>query len=916
MAIERLPPSPLPEAIAESLPRVFALSRFVAEKIVRHPEWLTWRGLLEERRAFKEALGSAIGSAPDFEGLCRTLRDLRNREMVRIAWRDLAGWATLSETLRDLTQLAELLIDGALSWLFRHLSNRYGVPRRSDGTPQNLVVIGMGKLGGGELNFSSDVDLIFAYEQEGALKSLSFQEFYFKLAQAVIQALHRRTPDGFVYRVDTRLRPFGESGPLVLNFDAMEEYYQSFGRDWERYAWIKARPIAGDLEAGWRLIERLQPFVYRRYLDYSAFEALRELKRRIMAEVRRKELFDDIKRGPGGIRELEFMVQLFQLIYGGREPKLKTPSFYGALQALAELGHLERREAMEITDQYDFMRLVEHRLQEERDEQTQRLPRDEVGRLRLAFGLGYRDWPSFEEALERRRRWVQSRFDRLLAVPEVGGDDLLEGELPEEVARQKLFELGYRHPGEALSSLKAFCRSRRYRLIGPQGEKALRLFLPELLRLVARREEPEKLLRRLLFLLETLAGRSVYYLLLAEQPQALRHLVELARSPFIVEILGQAPLLLDELIDPRTLYALPDREALQRELSERLAMIPLSDEEGLFEQLRLFKKAHLLRIAAAALAGSLNTHQVQQHLTQLAEVVLEGALRAAWRSVTERYGSPPGVDREEVRHFAVIGYGKLGSRELNYTSDLDLVFLYREDRNGTTSGSRPIPTQQFYLNLARRLIVLLTTQTALGKVYEIDTQLRPSGRAGLLVSSFEAYVRYQRKEAWTWEHQALIRARPVAGDRSFKEPFSELRTEIMIRERDPKRLAREFSEMRAKMVAHLDRSQKGLFDLKQGRGGLVDLQFVVELETLLNARRAPDRFREGGLFPLIEALVAVSALTPEEGEAAREVALSYHAMLQRLALEGKPQLVPVKQVERERAVVQRLWRDHIDRYLA
>lgn len=915
---------PADAKVLASLPKVFAVSRFVAEQCIRRPRMLAdliASGDLNSpgrAGAYLSELNAKLATVLELAEFKQVLRRFRNREMVRIAWRDIAAWAPIEDTLCELSLLAEACVQAALTWLFRRACLRFGTPCRPDGQPQLPVVLAMGKLGGWELNFSSDIDLIFAFEHDGKLadRGISYQEFYLRLCQELIKALQSQTEDGFVFRVDTRLRPFGDSGPLVLSFDAMDIYYQSQARDWERYAMIKARPVAGDLEAGARLLKLLEPFVYRRYLDYRALGALRELKHKIMAELKRRDRLEDIKLGPGGIREIEFIAQVFQLIRGGHERQLRDPRLLVTLARLEALNLLPPEDAQTLIWAYRFLRQVENRLQEYADEQTQCLPQDEIGQLRLAVGMGDPDWGAFRCRLEQVRRQVQTLFEQVFAVPatetEGLGTRVWRGVEEEDQVQAILAALGYQDPVAIWRRLQAFRSARPIRWLPSQALAELDRLMPALIEAAGQSQAADRVLPRLLGLLEAIASRSAYLTLLAENPGALQQLIKLvAASPWIASQLSQYPMLLDELIDPRTLYAPLTKDQLKADLGRRLAGLELSDEEALLNALRHFKQAHVLRVAAADLAGAIPTRIASDYLTAIAEVVLEQAVVLAWHHVAAKHGPPPGA--EAGREFAVIGYGKLGGIELGYGSDLDLVFLYQGEADKETTGPRPIPRAQFFFRLSQRLIHILTAPMLSGVLYPIDMRLRPSGNAGLLVTSLAAFRRYQLESAWTWEHQALVRARPVAGDVFLGQAFERVRLEVLCLVRDLAKLRREVVDMRAKMRLHLDRSNPAQFDLKHGAGGVVDIEFIVQFGCLAYARQRPEAFRYTDNLRLLDALAGIGWLSKDEARFLQTAYLAFRTRLHRLALEEQPGLVAQEEFREERTEVMRLWRRLLER---
>ncbi len=917
---------PADDRVASTLALVWLASDYVAKRCIRIPSLLPQLIETEDlfsaqrRGRYLTDLTRLLEVAQNLDEAQRILRHFRHREMVRIAWRDISGWDAIDDVLCDLSLLAEACVQAALSWLFQQACQRHGKPTDRDGNPQLPVILAMGKLGGWELNFSSDIDLIFTFEHDGVLddrRGTSYQEFYLRLCRELVKVLGSQTEDGFVFRVDTRLRPFGDAGPLVLSFDAMEIYYQSQARAWERYAMIKARPIAGDPEAGGRLMAILEPFVYRRYLDYRALGALRELKLKITEELKRRDKMEDIKLGPGGIREIEFIAQVFQLIHGGRQPRLQERRLLPVLARLGSSGLMPQEDVDMLINAYRFLRRVENRLQQADDRQTQQLPDTDTDRLSLAVAMGYPDWEAFHKDLERMRAGVQSAFEQVFSNSESAQEHSPEARIwrlveEEDELSKQLAALGYTNARQLIVRIGAFKRSRRIRYLTSAAEAELDRLIPALIGSAAKTEQPALALQRMIDLIESIASRSIYLTLLAENPAARRHLVQLvAASPWISRLLATHPALLDELLDPRSLYSPLNRTQLEQELQQRLESIDREDEEGVLNGLRHFKQGQVLRVAAADLVGAIPTRVVSDHLTEIAEVVLAKVLELAWRDVTVKHGAPAGADPEQPHDFSMIGYGKLGGIELGYGSDLDLVFLYQGESNVETTGPRRIPASQFYSRLGQRIIHILTTPMLAGVLYEIDMRLRPSGNAGLLVSHLEAFARYQREEAWTWEHQALVRARPVAGDAALAGRFATVRLEILCQPRDLEQLRSEVVEMRDKMRSHLDRSNDTHFDLKQGAGGMVDIEFIVQFGSLAYARRCPEAFRWTDNLRLLKALARIGWLQEEAAAFLQKAYLAYRARGHHLALQEQPGLVPVTEFAPQRARVKQLWQQLI-----
>jgi glutamate-ammonia-ligase adenylyltransferase len=910
--------------LAEELLKVWEASDFVVRACRQQPRLLV--ELLESGDLSRcldpgelgQRLEAQLAEVADEAALCQTLRVFRRYHMVRIVWRDIAGTALLAETLEDLTTLADACIASALTRLYDWTTSELGVPRSEEGARQRLLVLGMGKLGARELNLSSDIDLIFVYPEEGQVEGgrwLTNEQFFIRLCQRLVQALNAQTVDGFVFRVDTRLRPFGEAGPLAVSFAAMEDYYQSQAREWERYAMIKARVVAGDREAGEQLMAMLRPFVYRRYLDFGAIDSLREMKRLISRELYRRGMEANIKLGPGGIREIEFIGQAFQLIRGGREPDLQIRPIVSVLRRLGAKGHLPGRVVRELIDAYQFLRLVENRLQAWQDRQTHLLPKDEPGRLRLAHAMGHGDWESFSKALGGHRRQVQMHFDQVFATPHEEDEsehsplsDLWRGALEDQAARDLLHETGFKDPQDALDRLRDFRETASFRGLGTRGRERLHQLMPALLEAVAAAENPNITLERVLGLLEAVAGRTAYLALLVEYPVALTQLVKLtSASSWIARLLIRHPLLLDELLDPRRLYAPLDRAELKIELDDFLGRASPEDLEQQMERLRQFAQYTMLRVAAADIAGAVPLMVVSDYLTWIAEVVTERVLDRAWHDLVSRHGRPTGILGQDSG-FAVIGYGKLGGIELGYGSDLDLVFLHgSQDMTAMTDGPRPLGNDVFYARLAQRVIHLFTAHTPAGVLYEVDLRLRPDGKSGLLVSSLDAFAEYQSRSAWTWEHQALIRARVVAGDPLVAERFDQIRRQVLCRERDPEALRGEVRAMRAKMRDQLDQTRPGSFDLKQGPGGIADIEFMVQYAVLRWAHQYPDLVDWTDNIRLLEALARHRLL---EGDAAQRLADAYRAfrsVYHRQTLQELPGPMIEGELTQEREWVRSAW---------
>ncbi|MHB2245704.1 bifunctional [glutamate--ammonia ligase]-adenylyl-L-tyrosine phosphorylase/[glutamate--ammonia-ligase] adenylyltransferase [Pseudomonas fitomaticsae] len=926
--------------------RVSAASDFVIEQSVRDPLMLlslVQSGELDRPFAPGELCGriaAAVSTAQTEDELGRALRRQRTRHQVRIIWRDLNRQADLVQTCRDLSDMADASIDQAYQWLYRRHCDQFGTPTgRRSGEPQQMVILGMGKLGAVELNLSSDIDLIFAYpeggETVGVKRPLDNQEFFIRLGQRLIKALDPITVDGFVFRVDMRLRPYGSSGALVLSFNALEQYYQDQGRDWERYAMIKSRVVAGDQVAGEQLQEMLRPFVYRRYLDFSAIEALRTMKQLIQQEVRRKGMADNIKLGSGGIREVEFIAQAFQLIHGGRDLSLQQRPLLKVLSTLEGQGYLPPAVISELREGYEFLRYTEHAIQAIADRQTQMLPDSVQDQARIAFMLGFADWEAFHEKLMFWRGRVAWHFAQVIADPDedegaesevvVGGEwlPLWEEAQDEEAACRQLEEGGFADATKALKALASLRASPQLRAMQRLGRERLDAFIPRLLAQAVEHENPDLVLERVLPLVEAVARRSAYLVLLTENPGALRRLLTLcAASPWIAEQITRFPLLLDELLNEGRLFKPPLAPELAAELRERLTRIPEDDLEQQMEALRHFKLAHRLRVAASEIAGSLPLMKVSDYLTWLAEAILEQVLALAWRQTVAKYGTPLRTDGTLCDPgFIIVGYGKVGGIELGHGSDLDLVFIHDGDQQAETDGPKPIDGTQFFTRLGQRIIHLLTAQTNSGQLYEVDMRLRPSGASGLLVSSLGAFARYQENEAWTWEHQALVRARVLVGSKDVGQAFENVRAQVLGKVRDLAKLQQEVSEMRAKMRDNLGSKSTvagtganafeatAPFDLKQDAGGIVDIEFMVQYAALAWSQTHPPLLRWTDNIRILEELEHEGLMPAEDASLLREAYKAYRSAAHRQALQKDAGVIPGDQFADERRQVMRIWRE-------
>ncbi len=946
--------------VTEQLQRVLLASDFAHASLLAEPALLgaEFLALMADPRP-ADARAVVFEGLRDGAALRRELRRFRLREALRLIWRDVNGADSLESTLSGASALAESCLEAALRGAEREVEARHGLLRDAAGRRQRLVVFALGKLGGAELNFSSDVDLVLAYAEAGRsaalagerVRALDADEYFTRLGQAFVSLLADRDADGYVCRVDLRLRPFGSSGRLALSFAAMEQYFQREGRDWERYAWIKARPVAGDRAAGARFLEILRPFVFRRYLDYGAFAGLREMKALIDAEVARRDLADNLKLGRGGIREIEFIVQLEQLIRGGREPALRVRGLLPALAACEQLGYMQAGRAARLRAAYRFLRQMENRLQMLDDRQTHEIPAAPEQRERLALALNLPDWAALEQALRHTREIVAEEFASLMAVDarkrqHAGSARWLafwRATQAGDVGAEFLQEAGFHPPQPVLDAIATLLAGSSLRSMSARARARLDRLMPALFAAAAATPEPVACLLRLLRLVQAVARRSVYLALLDEQPAALRRLVEVfSASAFLAERVIAHPLLLDELFDARLDQTPPRGNAFADKLARRLATLGPDNPEAEIELIQELRQSALFRIGLAFIGGALDARACARALTELAEGVLGAVLRIAERELVAAHGrfngagaaspslhrwapvaEPDGsllaaeaalaapradgarfgaeqpsdlgiwaADAAPSAGLSVIAYGSFGGAELGFNSDLDLVFIYDSERTpGESDGARPLDAARYYAKLARRVVHLLDLPTRAGRLYEVDVRLRPDGNTGMLVLSLSAWEGYQRERAWLWELQAVVRARAVAGDARTARRFAGLRRELLSLPRDGAQTQVEISAMRERWREQQDRSDAARFDLKQGRGGLVDIAFLLQALVLQHAERHPELLDSGNGADLIELAARVGVLTAADAQVLAVAHAELLGRALRCTLDACPRLV-------------------------
>ena len=904
----------LDDTASQRLRRLATASGYALQQLTRYPQWVS---ALIPGTAFTldpEQLAARFAVIEDTDTLKQALREARHRHLLEIICLDVCDGQDVDTSLRQLSALADCLIRLALERIEALLAKRHGQPRDQKGEPLTLNVIGMGKLGGRELNFSSDIDLICLYREDGELSGfgkLSHQQFFTQVTRQLVQCLNDSTEDGFVYRVDLRLRPWGDAGPVAMSHAAFEHYYQLHGRDWEQYAMVKARVITGS-DADREAIEGIiRPFVYRRYHDYRVFDGLARLKNRIDSEARRKGALDNIKIGKGGIREIEFFVQAFQILRGGRNHRLQTRSLLRALEVLEDESVIPAQTARELRDAYRFLRLLENRIQMQQDQQTHVLPADAITRARIAALLDDGEWERLMSELDHHRKRVSHHFDRLFR--EAGSPDEQPvqalDELDDNALQACLETIGYPEPAAVSEQLRAFFRSRPLLYLSQQAKQRLQAILPLLLEQAARHDDSTQLVERLLQLLNAIAGRSAYYELLYQNRPLLEKLVDtFASSAWIADQVTRYPMLLETLLWPGDPQERFNRQMLADSLDRQLTNVA-GDIELELDVLRQFKRAQTLVIAVAELAGELGALQAAEHLSTLAELLLQTVHDRALEELRQQHGRPlyrsDGKTREA--RLGIIGYGKLGGRELHYRSDLDIIFLHDSGTEAAmTDGQRPIDNGQFFARLAQKIISRITLLTAAGKLYEIDTRLRPDGASGMLVSSLSAFRDYQCHKAWTWEHQALVRARHVAGDPAIAEPFEAIRREVLTLPRDAGTLKHDILEMRERMYRAKRPPEGETVNLKHSRGGLVDIEFLVQYRVLAGANKFASLIQRTDNAGLLSALHEVG-LIDDDCVHLRDIYRIFHQWLHARVLQNRSADIEAAPLRKELERVRACW---------
>ena len=858
------------------------------------------------------------------------LRHLRTLLMMRWIWQDALQVIALEQLTDELSEFADGCISFAKDYTYRHLVKQYGEPTfiNAQGNIQidDMAIMAMGKLGAHELNLSSDIDLIFVHQARGetngnkanGTRSIDNKRFMTRLGQGIIKLLDNKTADGFAFRVDMRLRPWGDGSDLAIHLSALQKYFSLHGRAWERFAWLKAR-VVGHIEQPFydELQALIKPFVFRYYVDYSAFSALREMKSLIQNQVAQREDLDNIKLGAGGIRDIEFIVQAFQLIYGGRHPQLQIKSCLEAMQVLCELRYLETSTYEQLQSAYRFLRRLEHGIQAINDQQTQRLPHDPKWQHNLAITLGFDNWEALLSTLNQHRNNVNVPFERMVTerqVPTQEETDIGPEGLDKQIAR--LYQVLTEDNGKLLQD---FWQSKMVANLSEEARERLDDAYPVIVHALLAHQEQQQLantaLPRLIALLEAICRRSIYLVMIAENPNATVELIPmLSASPWIAKELAQYPVLLDSFLQQRYRH-LPDKLELRDILRQQLLRVEPNDEEELLSVLRLFKKNQVLAVAASDVLAERPIMKVSDSLTYIAEVVLEAALERAFAELVKRYGYPIGQDGDPVTEadcgFAIIGYGKLGGLELSYASDLDLVFLHKIKEQGMTTGEKSVSGMKFAARLVQKLMNYLNTQTRDGRAYEIDMRLRPSGNAGMMVVSCHAFETYQFEKAWSWEHQALVRARAICGDRRVTAQFCDIRRDVLALPRTIEQVRSEVTSMRIKMQKHLGtnqwQQQAGKFHLKQDAGGIVDIEFLAQFAVLAYSHEYPSLTKWSDNVRIFEEVGSLGIWEQQVCQDLTDAYLRIRAATHQLALSEQSLLVDESLWKETRALLQAQW---------
>lgn len=900
--------------------KLVAASKMIADYAERHP--VEFSGVCEDLAKgklastdYKEKLFADVWEKDEIE-LAKYLRQFRKKQHIKLAGQEILDLVEVTDTIQYLSDLASHILDVTYQFYYVQLSEKYGIPLSDKGEKQALTIFGMGKLGGGELNFSSDIDLIMCFpengetDDSGRLSAISNELFFHRVAQKMIALLDKLDTNGFVYRVDMRLKPFGSVGNLCVTFKSMRRYYLEHGRNWERYALIKMRAVAGHIEQGDKLLSELESFIYQRHVDYTAVESIDEMKKKIVTKAREEALANNLKLGNGGIREIEFIVQAYQLLYGGRMLTLRGQSILQALDVLADRELLGKNMVDILRRNYLFLRRVENAIQFYQDQQTHDLPESKKAQNALLVALSFTTWEELTEKVAATRYEVYQLFQRVFATNDTAQQTVEIEHTTSEFWQQQLAEVDIQ--STSLASLFAkFYKQMAAHNMGDKYILRLNWVLPQIIKALKNEDNPEKVGSHMLELLEAIADKSVYLSLLVENPQVLKKIMTLfMRSSWMTKFLCEHPLVIDELVHEGHEKALPNKAEIRARLQHALEQT--IDEQEKFKTIVDFKNSQIFRVASADLQNKIKTIHVSDQITWVAEAIIEEVLVIARHDLVSKYGEPSFEVNGQIykAEFGVIAYGKFGGFEMGYGSDMDLLFLHNSSgQNQVTQGEKSIENELFFIRLVQKINNLLTTLTPNGKLYEVDMRLRPSGNSGMPISSLASFEDYQMQEAWTWEHQALVRARFVAGDDGIANGFKAVRQMILCQTRDAHKLKKDVLDMRERMRTNTNVAEKGLFDLKQGEGGVTDIEFIVQYLLLLHAKdhrhlvRCSDNLRQLAALELFEIILSSQA---------SELRLAYRRyrfLIHHQQLKGKKALLKNDMVEEEINTVKKIWNE-------
>ncbi len=918
--------------VTQNLDEVLAAwyaSPFVKRVCLSQPDWLEKifsNGALQknfDQECYQQELDAVFSQAHSVEEVQKLLRQARTAAFARITWRDLHDYATVDQSLNELSLFAEICLQKTLHWCFCWQQSRPGSGKFEKDLENKIVIFALGKLGGGELNFSSDVDLVMSYSDEVSYSQVELGKltaFYLKVVQLFIKVLSEQTQDGFVFRVDTRLRPFGESGPLLTSFSAIDQYFQVHGRDWERYAWMKARVVAGDIEDGQAFLKSITPFIYRRYFDYGAMQSLREMKSLIDNKAQLNIGKEDLKIGIGGIREIEFIAQMFQLIYGGKNKALRVSSTRQALAILESQEILSTENASCLTVAYNFLRKAENVLQMREDQQTHVLPTDSGQQTHYAYAVGEKDWESFHSNYKQQTNTVSKIFNSLLNESDESsldnGDSTYKHvwqQIEEQEFCRTILKQQFNDDAEHIyQKLVAFHQSDLVKKLVPLSRERLDAFIPIFLCELKNYNEAPVIINRFFSILGNIAQRSTYISLLIENKHKISILFKLIReSQWIAQYLATHPVLLDDVLSLSDDYEPPDFVRMQNQLLTQVD--DSNDLEVFMERLREFKHSQVIQIAAADIVENFPIMKVSDHLSWLAEICLTQAMRFAKKDLEKKYGSPQCI-KEGLRfepELLVVEYGKLGGFELGYGSDLDVVFLHNsEGEQCETCGSKEgkkIHNDIFFARLTQRTIHILTTVTSNGKVFDIDLRLRPHGASGPATTSLSAYERYLLKEAWLWELQALVRARAVTNSSKLADGFVAVRKKVLTLAREKQEVNASILEMRNKMISNDNNQYDSEFNIKKSKGGVIDIEFMVQFLVLSHSNSYPELAEHTDNIRILDVCSAVGILDAEVAQDLQSIYLKYREHLHRLSLKLLPGTVNQDAFADEMRKVQKYW---------